>query len=174
MHCTHCTLPSYRAVQCRSQMVSGSGVGWRGLCNFLQWAKQQCTSSSGGETCADCCSENCTCIALLYSIMQCNRCIVLQCKIIHCVTTTHCSGRSQSAELFTIEWPQLNILLRVMPAHASYCHQSSIASLPRMRARALYIHSTLPTNLLKGKYKSSATQRNIQHHTHLQHNPWSK
>ena len=40
-----CTLPFYRAVQCRSQMVSGSGVGWRGLCNFLQWAKQQCSSS---------------------------------------------------------------------------------------------------------------------------------
>ena len=31
------------------------------------------------------------------------------------------------AALFAIECPQLNILLRLMPTHASYCHQSSIA-----------------------------------------------
>ena len=41
------------------------------------------------------------------------------------------------AALFAIECPQLNILLRLMPAHASYCHQSSIAR--PAYARALYI-----------------------------------
>ena len=51
--------------------------------------------------------------------------------------TEHCTAILHSAELFTFECPQLNILLRLMPAHASYCHQSSIA----LGGRACVIHS---------------------------------
>ena len=53
----------------------------------------------------------------------------------HCTAILH--SALHSAELFTFECPQLNILLRLMPAHASYCHQSSIAR--PAYARALYI-----------------------------------
>ena len=68
--------------------------------------------------------------------------------------TEHCNAilhsALHSAELFTFECPQLNILLRLMPAHASYCHQSSIA-------RPAYARYTFNTTL----HKSDETQIQI-------------
>ena len=87
----------------------------------------------------------------------------------HCTAILH--SALHSAELFTFECPQLNILLRLMPAHASYCHQSSIAR--PAYARALYIqhHSAQ----IWWNANTNPLQINMQHRTYLLHNnPWKK
>ena len=94
----------------------------------------------------------------------CNRATVQQVGCTeHCTAILH--SALHSAELFTFECPQLNILLRLMPAHASYCHQSSIAR------PACVIHSTP----LCAQIWWNPLQINMQHRTHLlQNNPWKK
>ena len=85
----------------------------------------------------------------------------------HCTAILH--SALHSAELFTFECPQLNILLRLMPAHASYCHQSSIAR------PACVIHSTPLCAQIWWNANTNPLQINMQHRTHLlQNNPWKK
>ena len=161
----YCTVHSHQiASQCSVGLTWAAGGGsLDGEVSATFCNRQSNSAPTAVVRRANRCSEHYIFIALLYSMVQCTRSIALQFKIIYFITT-HCSGWSHSAELFTIEWPQLNILLRLMPAHASYCHQSSIAR--PAYTHACFIHSTLRTNLLKRKCKSFLMQHNIEHHTH--------
>ena len=112
----------------------GECGGWRGLGGFLQQCCVQALHSGFIVATYNIQAVNVG-VNAVNLVLHTNNNIVGQSVFGITVFTAQESNKSTGchvhqyceAALFAIECPQLNILLRLMPTHASYCHQSSIA-----------------------------------------------
>ena len=110
----------------------GECGGWRGFGGFLQQCCVQALHRSFIVATYNIQAVNVGVNAVNLVLHTNNNIIGLGHSSFHCTgiqyKSTGCHVHQYcEAALFAIECPQLNILLRLMPTHASYCHQSSIA-----------------------------------------------